>query len=202
MSLPVWDWDQDPAPLRSLLDRSGILALPTESSYALGVDPASPTAVDALGRLKQREGDKPFGIVVSDLDQAEALGVDIDDPGVRRASQHWPAALNVIAPLRRPLAASGDSPTVALRIPDHPQLRRLLECIGPLTATSANRAGEPPILEVSRLSQLLAGIDAIVVGGRTLAGGPPSTLVRWRARDFQLLREGRFPFERLTVESN
>src|SRR4028118_2202694 len=41
-------------PLRQLLARGGLLAIPTESSYGLGVDPRNPDGVEAVYRVKAR----------------------------------------------------------------------------------------------------------------------------------------------------
>lgn len=202
MKPATWNWGQDPAALRRFLDDQGILAFPTESSYGLGVDPTSPSAVSRLNRLKNRPDDKPFGIVVASLDQAAGLGIDVDDPGVQAVEPHWPGALNVVAPLLRPLAAAGSGHDVSLRIPAHPQLVALLERLGPLTATSANLAGEPPITDPQDLANLLGDADRlIVIGGERLPGGEASTLVRWRPEGFVELRPGRFPFDRLIAST-
>ena len=64
-----------------------------------------------------------------------------------------------------------------MRVPDHERLRELLAALGHgLTATSANRSGEPPILDPAGVAELLAGEDAVVVDGGALPAGPPR---RW-----------------------
>jgi L-threonylcarbamoyladenylate synthase len=184
-------------PLRKLLARGGILAIPTESSYGLGVDPASVAGVDAIYRVKERDRGKPLPVVAADLTQLAALGVDIGDEGVRRAGTVWPAALTVAAPLTAPLPAAAGEPTLAVRIPDHRALLALLREVGPLTATSANRSGEPPLLDPGSVADLLAAEEAVVVDGGALAGGPPSTLVAWQGGGWKVLRQGRFLVDRL-----
>jgi tRNA A37 threonylcarbamoyladenosine synthetase subunit TsaC/SUA5/YrdC len=100
----------------------------------------------------------------------------------------------VVARTARPLPAGGGEDTLAVRVPDHRPLRDLLHEIGrPLTATSANRAGEPPILSLVDLAPLVAGADAIAIDGGELPGGLPSTLVAWRGGAIHVLRQGRFP---------
>ena len=55
-----------------------------------------------------------------------------------------------------PSVTTGGLATVAVRVPDHALLRRFLaELRTPLTATSANRAGEAPLLEPSAVAELL-----------------------------------------------
>jgi L-threonylcarbamoyladenylate synthase len=197
MAVLRWRFGSPVAPLRELLDRGGVLAIPTESSYGLAADPWNPEGIARIYRLKGREGGKALPLVAADLDQVAALGVDVGSPEVVRLAGVWRRALTAVLPVAPglapgglPLAAAPDG-TVAVRIPAHPRLRGLLAALGrPLTATSANRSGEPPVLDPDAAARLLAGEDAAVVDGGTLPGGPPSTLVRFRAGRPEVLREG------------
>ncbi len=192
--------------LLALRSRGGVIAFPTESSYGLGVDPENAAGVAAIERIKRRRGAsdepaKPLPVVVADLSQLAALGIDPDSTAVRRLAPLWPAPLTAILPL----AAGTDLPaalggrTLAVRIPDRPELRALVAAIGPLTATSANRTGEPPLIDAREVAALLteAGdVDFAVVAGEA-PGGPPSTLVAFDGDQIRILRQGPFPAERL-----
>ena len=191
---PFWRPGEPVAPLCALLARGGMLAIPTESSYGLAVDPRSAAGVEAIYRVKARERGKPLPVVASDLEQLAALGIALDDETIRRAARLWPAALTVVAPIAQPLPASAGESTLAVRIPDHAELRSLLPLLGTaLTATSANRSGEPPLLDPAEVADLLAGQDALVFDGGSLPGGPPSTLAKWTGTSWNVLRAGRFP---------
>ncbi|MEP7010718.1 MAG: L-threonylcarbamoyladenylate synthase [Acidobacteriota bacterium] len=203
--------------LRALRSRGGVIAFPTESSYGLGVDPHSAAGVAAIERIKRRidrridwnrgSGDfdperKPLPVVVADLSQLADLGIDPDSEPVRRLAPFWPAPLTGVLALAEgtDLPAALGRPTLAVRIPDHAELRELLAAIGPLTATSANRTGEPPLLDAREVAELLeeaGAVDFAVVAGEA-PGGPPSTLVAFDAADqIRILRQGPFPAERL-----
>lgn len=193
MSAARWRFGDDVAPLRASIARGGILAIPTESSYGLAVDPDSEAGVEAIYRVKERERGKPLPVVAADLAQIAALGIAADDEGVRRAAALWPAAFTVVAAIAEPLPASAGERTLAVRIPAHPELRALLHALGTaLTATSANRSREPPLLDPAEVAELLAVEDAIVVDGGVLAGGPPSTFAEWSDAGWRILRQGRF----------
>lgn len=201
MSVPVWHWGDPVAPLRDLLARGGVLAIPTESSYGLGVDPWNRTGVEAIYRIKEREAGKALPVVIAGREQLAGLGID---PGVHIVDSllaFWPAPLTAVLPVARPLPASAGERSLAVRVPDHDRLRELLAALGHgLTATSANRSGDPPILEPAGVAELLAGEDAMVVDGGALPGGPPSTLVAIEKDGLVVLRTGRFPSERLIQE--
>lgn len=192
--------------LRALRSRGGVIAFPTESSYGLGVDPANAAGVAAVQRIKRRRGmgeepAKPLPVVVADLSQLAAFGIDSDAEEVRRVAPFWPAPLTAVLALGEgiDLPAALGARTLAVRIPDHAELRALLAAIGPLTATSANRTGEPPLLDAREVAALLlevGGIEFAVMEGGA-AGGPPSTIVEVLGGEIRILRQGPFPAERL-----
>ena len=202
MTVRQWRWRDDVAPLRKHVARGGVVALPTESSYGLGCDPRSSVGVEAILEIKRRPAHKAMPVVVAGLEQLAGLGIDLASPGLREVAPHWPAALSVLLELEEPIAAAASQPSLAVRVPDHADLRRLLEDLGHgLTATSANRSGEAPITTVEKLAGLLEGYDVWVVDDGSQPGGPPSTLVRWAGAGFDLLREGRVPFQLLAPTS-
>ena len=192
--LEIWPWDGELEVVKRALAEDRVLAIPTESSYGLAVDPRSGAGVEAVYRLKERDRGKPLPVVAADLAQALDLGVESNE-AVQMAAVHWPVPLTVVAPLRPgvsvPAAAGGG--TLAVRVPAHERLRGLLRALGhPLTATSANRSGEPPICELTALEAILGDVGAMVVGGETTPGGPPSTVVSWSSAGLRVLRRGRF----------
>lgn len=196
----VWRWGEPLEPLRRRLERGGILAVPTESSYALAADPADETAVATVFRVKGRDRRKPLPVVIADLEQLTALGIDARQPIVRWAARIWPAALTVLAErstgAERSLAAAAGSGRLAVRQPAHRRLLGLLNDLGtPLTATSANRSGEPAIVDPVRLAELLQGEDAVVVDDGVLPGGQPSTLVGRFGDRLEVIRAGSYPVQ-------
>ena len=200
-----WRWGEPVGPLSALLARGGLLAFPTESSYALGAHPSSAAGVEAIYRLKRRERGKPLPVVVADAGQLAGLGIDPDLPILHAVRAFWPAPLSAVVPIASGLPAAAGQGSLAVRVPEHPPLRRLLAELGHgLTATSANASGGAPLLEAEEVARWLAGEqltgeEARVVDGGRLPGGLPSTLVApaGAGGGLVVLRHGRFPAERL-----
>jgi len=190
----VWKWGDSLEGVRETLAAGGMLAIPTESSYALATDPRSHEGVEGVFRFKARSADKPLPVVTGSLEQLAGLGIDIQDPRLRMLACLWPAPLSVVVPIDRSLPAAGPCRSLAVRIPDHPRLAEVLTRLEtPLTATSANRSGEPPICEAVEMVQRLAGWRAVVVDDGLLAGGLPSTMVALGTGGLEVLRVGRYP---------
>jgi L-threonylcarbamoyladenylate synthase len=149
--------------------------------------------VESVYRIKVRERGKALPVVVADIEQALALGVVPGFLELEVLEALWPAPLTVVLSLSENLPASAGSATLAVRIPAHPRTRQLLHDVKcPLTATSANRSGEPPILETQALEPLLKDRLAIIVDGGRLPGGAPSTIVEWRGPLLRVLRPGAY----------
>jgi L-threonylcarbamoyladenylate synthase len=192
--VPVWRWGDSPRPLIEALERGAILALPTESSYGLGVDPRSAVGVEAIFRLKGRDAGKPLPVVVAGIDQIRDLGGDVELLAASGLAAAWPAPLTVVLPLACPLPAAAGSPGLGFRVPAHAPLRSLLSELGRgVTATSANRSGEPALLDPRPVARLLRGEDAVLVDGGVLPGGSPSTVVAARPDGVEVLRPGSYP---------
>jgi L-threonylcarbamoyladenylate synthase len=79
-SVRRWCWGDPLDELEATLEAGGIVAIPTESSYALAVDPRDAAGVEAVISLKGREALKPLPVVAAGREQLEALAVRPGQP--------------------------------------------------------------------------------------------------------------------------
>lgn len=176
----------------------GVVVFPSESSYALGADPVNAAGVAAVYRIKRRPGDKPLPVVAASMEALEQLGILRGSAGFSGLEEAWPGPLTVVLPCRDALPAGSGRKELAVRIPGHRRLRRLLARAGvALTATSANLAGDDPLLELGELVELVSDERILVIDQGRLEGGPPSTLVRWEGDSVTVLRRGAMDVETL-----
>ncbi len=180
--------------LRQLLLDGGVAAIPTETFYALAADPRSAAGVARIFRIKGRDDGKPLLTLFWDRTQLAALGIASDSATLDRFLRIWPSPLTVVLPLSEEIAASRGSPTLAVRMPDHPDVLRLLSAVGPLTGTSANRSGAPALSDPGEVAAAVGDdLDVLVDGGRT-PGGEPSTVLDATRIPPVVLRAGAFPW--------
>jgi L-threonylcarbamoyladenylate synthase len=178
---------------RAAVAQGSVLLLPTESFYGLGADPWSETGVTRIFTLKNRPVELGLPVLCADWQQLESLVVVPEIYRVKLA-RLWPAALTVVLPTVGEVAAAR-SETLAVRIPGHAELRALLYRVGPLTATSANRHGDPPFTTVDGALASLAGPPDLVLDAGATAGGQPSTLVDLCRGEPEILRPGACAWE-------
>lgn len=184
--------------LAGFLQGGGVVVFPTESSYALGADPLNADGVETVFRLKCRSAAKALPVVLGSVEALPALGIDLQETDLLGLAGAWPGPLSLILPCARPLPASGGRRDLAVRVPGHDRLRDLLSaCPSGLTATSANLAGEEPILEPDEIVDWIGHENLMVIDEGRLAGGPPSTMVRIDGRAATVLRFGAIGLDEL-----
>jgi L-threonylcarbamoyladenylate synthase len=180
------------------LRAGGIVAFPTDTLYGLAVDATSADAVAALFELKGRGAMAALPFVAGSREQVEAW-CGLAEQDLRLAEAFWPGPLTLIRPAPRDVvpAAHAGLATVAIRVPDHPIARTLADAWGtPITATSANRSGEPPVSRAKDL-ETLASPRLLVIDGGDARGGPPSTIVDARETPPRLIRAGAIAWDRV-----
>lgn len=171
------------------LARGEVVAVPTETYYALAADARSPQALDRLFALKGRGARKPVSLLV----EPAMVGDWVQVPSRARAlmDEHWPGALTLALPSHRPgvdprLVEAG---CIGLRVSPHPVARALVAAFGyALTATSANPEGQPP--SQTRQQVLSYYPEMVVLGDGPTPGGAASTLARITDTEITILRRG------------
>jgi len=175
--------------MRAALERiraGGLVAYPTETVWGLGADACSDAAVASLRRWKGRAEDAPISVLVDAPDALDALGCEPRPAAGRLAEAFWPGPLTLVLRCARRFAAgvARDDGAVGLRCSSHPVASAFaaalaLAGVGPVTATSLNRSGEPAARNGARARALCAGAEgpALLADGPDAGGGPESTVL-------------------------
>jgi L-threonylcarbamoyladenylate synthase len=114
------------------------------------------------------------------------------------AIRFWPGPLTMLmhAPERLSAEVTGGTGRVGVRVPAHAVARALCAACGtPLTATSANKSGQPATNDPDAVAESLgSGIDVLLDAGVT-PGGPPSTIIDVTDATPRVIRQGAIPWE-------
>lgn len=183
----------------SLLRNGGIVALPTDTAYALCADPFNEIAVARIFVIKRRSEAKPILLLVDSLAMAESVILPVD-VFYRVAEKFWPGPLTIItqAAASLPSNVTAGTMTIGLRWPIAPFATDIMSRLGrPITGTSANRSEMPSAITADEVrAQLGDSVDALVDGGRLPSRGG-STLLDLTVEPPVVLREGPVTFETL-----
>ena len=179
--------------LAAVLRRGGLVAVPTETVYGLAANALDARACRRIFRAKRRPADDPLIVHVADL-RTLALIARPNDAVVRLARAFWPGPLTLVLPRTPavPAVVTAGLDSVAVRMPAHPLLRRLLRICGlPLAAPSANPFGYVSPTTAAHVHAGLGRDIAHILDGGPCRHGLESTIVD--VRDPQrtvLLRPG------------
>lgn len=182
------------------LGEGGVVAAATETFFGLLADARHTQSIDHVYALKGRAAGKGSALLLPNLDAWPAWVVEIPKVAERLAESFWPGPLTITLSakpgLDPRLVVDG---RVGVRLPAPSDAARLTTALGAaVTATSANRSGEPPLtasedVERAFASEIAAG-KLFVVSGRA-PGGAPSTLVVVEGDEVRLVREGAIAVE-------
>ncbi len=183
----------------ALLRDGGLVALPTETVYGLGVNGLSAEATRKVYAAKGRPSDNPLIIHLASAEDAGQY-CEVNSAFKKLAERFMPGPITVILPKKSciPDSVTGGLPTVAVRVPSHPIAHRLIELAGiPIAAPSANLSGKPSTTLVEHVIEDMNGrIDMIIDGGPCTIG-LESTIVVPNGETIQLLRPGAVTVEML-----
>jgi L-threonylcarbamoyladenylate synthase len=175
------------------LERGAVVAIPTDTLYALAADPMNLAAVDEIFRVKGRPKTHALPILINSLEQALLLARDPPENFERLAAACWPGALTIVVDASNlvPLKVTANTRRIALRWPKCEAVRVLIDVLGaPVTGTSANLSGHEACGSAEEvLLQLGDRIPLIVDAGKN-GESLPSTIVELHGDAWRIGREG------------
>lgn len=165
--------------------------------------PLSKKTYDAFDRIKKRVG-KPYLILVGSHTN---IGEFVDNSQLLQlenfSDKIWPGPVTVICKAKAGLPAflQSNEKTVALRIPAHVGLQKLLKKHQGLFSTSANIAGKPVPYTLQDLDKdIEKNFNFMVLNREDGNRVPPSTIIDISQGDIRLVRQGEFSIEKLKIQ--
>lgn len=176
-----------------IVRQGGIVAYPTDSSYALGCHIGDKAAMERIRRIRQLDDKHNFTLVCRDLSEL-ALYARVSNADYRLLKANTPGPYTFI------LLATKEVPrrlqhakrkTIGLRIPQHAIAVALLETLGePLMSTTLIMPGEElPMNDPHLIREVLEHqIDAVIDGG--FCSMEPTTVVHLEEESPRVTRQG------------
>ena len=183
------------------LARGEIVAFPTETVYGLGANALDASAIAKVFAAKDRPRFNPLIVHVLGVDEAETYAF-VNDTARKLIRAFWPGPLSLVLPRKRGCAigdlVSAGLDTIALRAPNHPVARALLEAAKlPIAAPSANRSGRISPTTAAHVEAELGRLPAMILDGGSCSLGLESTVLGIDGDDVTRLRLGALPREEI-----
>lgn len=176
-----------------IVRRGGLVAYPTDSSYALGCHLDDKRAVDRIRRIRKLNRDHNFTLVAHDLKQISQFA-KIDNEQFRLIKALTPGPYTFILAAKRLVPNRLVHPkrrTIGIRIPDNAIVQALLAELGEPIMSSSLILPEAELAMADPddiRAQLEHDVDLVIDGG--LGTLEPSTVIDWHDTRLRILREG------------
>ena len=178
----------------ALLDKGEVLAVPTDSSYALVCHLDDKAAADKLRRIRGVDDKHHLTLLCRDLSELSSYA-RVDNQQFRRIKAATPGAYTFILEASKEVPRRLSHPsrkTIGLRVPDHKVLQELLALHdAPLLATTLIAPGDTePLNDADEIRARFKGRIAAVIDAGACPR-EPTTVVDLTGADPVIVREGR-----------
>lgn len=190
---------RDPQPRRiaeivATIRNGGLIAYPTDSSYALGCHIGDKHAMDRIRAIRKADKSHNFTLVCSDLSEI-SLYAKVDNWAYRLVRSLTPGPYTIILQATREVPKRLQNPkrrTIGLRVPDHAIVKAILESLGePIMSSTLTLPGDDmPLTDPNDIEERIGSqIDLIVDGGSV--GIEPTSVIDLSGGSVEVLRKGR-----------
>lgn len=182
------------AEIAETIKGGGLIAYPTDSSYAFGCHIGDKRAMDRIRRIRRTDKHHNFTLVCSDLSEIGTYA-RLDNWAYRMLKSMTPGPYTFILPATREVPKRLQHPkrrTIGLRVPDHVLVRAVLEALGePIMSSTLLLPGdELPLTDPHEIEGRIGHeIDLIIDAGST--GIEPTSVIDLSDGTVRVLRVGR-----------
>jgi tRNA threonylcarbamoyl adenosine modification protein (Sua5/YciO/YrdC/YwlC family) len=176
------------------IKEGGLIAYPTDSSYAFGCHIGDKRALDRIRRIRRTDQKHNFTLVCSDLSEI-SLYARVDNWAYRLLKSMTPGPYTFILQATREVPKRIQNPkrrTIGLRVPDHAVVHAMLESLGePIMSSTLTLPGDDmPLTDPAEIEERIGHeVDVIVDAGPT--GIEPTTVLDLSHGSVEILRQGR-----------
>lgn len=177
-----------------ILNKGGIMAYPTDSSYALGCHIGDAKALDKIRSIRHTSAEHNFTLVCSDLSEL-AKYAQVDNQDYRLLKHFTPGAYTFILPASREVPRRLQHPkrkTIGLRVPDSALISALLTELGePIMSSTLWLQGDDlPLNDADEIEDRIGHLVDLIIDS-----GPcdlePTTVLKLEHGQVELKRQGK-----------
>jgi len=177
-----------------IIQGGGLIAYPTDSSYAFGCHIGDRKAIDRIRHIRQTDKNHNFTLVCADLSEI-SLYARVDNWAYRLIKGLTPGPYTFILPATREVPRMLQNPkrrTIGIRVPEHPLVSAVLKGLGePIMSSTLTLPGDDmPLTDPMEIEDRIGSqIEAIIDCGAT--GLEPTSVLDLSKGTVDVLRVGR-----------
>ena len=182
-----------------VLRSGGIIAHPTDTTYALAVAMSNKKGVDELYRIKKKDLTRPLSFLCSDISNLSEYAL-INDVAFMMMRKVLPGAYTIILPAKKNAPKNtiwSKRKEIGLRVPDDNVVQALIDELGePLISTSAKEPGGD-LMALPHDIQDVFGYSVELILDVGWIEPAPSTIISFLNEEPEIIREGKGTLEPL-----
>ena len=177
-----------------IIQGGGLIAYPTDSSYAFGCHIGDRKAIERIRHIRHTDKNHNFTLVCADLSEI-SLYARVDNWAYRLIKAHTPGPYTFILPATREVPRMLQNPkrrTIGIRVPEHPLVSAVLTGLGePIMSSTLTLPGDDmPLTDPLEIEERIGSqIEAIIDCGPT--GLEPTSVLDLSRGTVDVLRVGR-----------
>jgi len=166
--------------------------IPTDTLYGLSCQALNKTAVEEIYKIKRRDDNKPFIVLIDSLASIKDFGISLTEAQKIFLEKNWPNKLTVVLKCKSAQYEyiHRGKYSIGFRLPDDVWLKKLINQTGPLVSTTVNISGEPAINTINEAVNLFGVTIDFYVDAGTLELQPSTIIELDIEGKFTVLRQG------------
>lgn len=177
-----------------IIHSGGLIAYPTDSSYAFGCHIGDKKAIDRIHRIRRTDKRHNFTLVCADLSEISVYA-RVDNWAYRMLKSMTPGPYTFVLPATREVPKrlqNSKRRTIGIRVPNHRLVQVMLAELGePIMSSTLSLPGESmPLTDPLEIEERIGHqIEAIIDAGP--AGLEPTSVLDLSSGSVEILRAGR-----------
>ena len=187
--------------LAEILNKDGVISVPTDTVYGVCARINSKKAFDNLVNAKHRPANKSFPVLCLNEEQIKSIAI-VNANAEKLIRAFMPGPMTIVLKKKAEAfdyinnAGTRTSDELAVRILPLKFIKELIQKVGsPLFLSSANLSGQEVCKTLDEIEAVFPNIDGIVEG--EVSFGRASTIVDCTSEEIKIQREGPISKERI-----
>lgn len=177
----------------NILKNDGVIAVPTDTLYALAASIESPKGIEKIFEIKGRSYNSPISLLINSSEQLKKYTQEIPEETWNLINQFWPGPLTII------LKSSPSVPNillahtgkVGLRIPNNLVARNIVQKLGSaITGTSVNISGQADMISQIDIKNTFGNKIDLIIENNIKKTNIASTILDLTVKPAIIIREG------------
>mgnify|MGYP001368056596 CR=1 FL=1 len=176
-----------------ILQNDGVIAVPTDTLYALAASIESFKAIDKIFAIKGRSYKSPISLLINAKESLNKYAIDIPNETWRLIDTFWPGPLTIVlkSSPKVPEILLAQSGKVGIRIPNNLLVQNIIQTLdSAITGTSVNISGQADMISHKEIQKVFGNQIDLIIENTMPKINIASTVLDLTVKPAIIIREG------------